>query len=60
MLRPLLGFSLNDRKLRYAYGHSGYKTEKDYNQALKRLEKTFHASSDSEEGDEAEVLVYFD
>jgi predicted nucleic acid-binding protein len=36
------------------------KTEKDYNQALKRLEKTFHASSDSEEGDEAEVLVYFD
>ena len=32
------------------------KTEKDYNQALKRLEKIFHAPSDSIEGDEAELL----
>jgi len=32
------------------------KTEADYNQALKRLEKIFHAQADSEEGDEAEIL----
>lgn len=32
------------------------KTEKDYNQALKRLEEIFHAPSNSEEGDEAEIL----
>lgn len=32
------------------------KTETDYNQALKRLEKIFHAPASSEEGDEAEIL----
>lgn len=32
------------------------KTEKDYNQALKRLEEIFHAPSNSEEGDEADIL----
>ena len=32
------------------------KTEEDYNKALKRLEKIFHALADSEEGDEAEIL----
>lgn len=32
------------------------KTEKDYNQALKRFEKVFHAPIDSIEGDEAELL----
>jgi HTH-type transcriptional regulator / antitoxin HigA len=32
------------------------KTEQDYNLALKRLEEIFHASIDSPEGDEAEVL----
>ena len=32
------------------------KTESDYNQALKRLEKIFHAPADSKEGDEAEIL----
>lgn len=32
------------------------KTEEDYNQALKRLEKIFHASTESKEGDEAEIL----
>ena len=32
------------------------KTEEDYNQALKRLEEIFHVSSDTKEGDEAEVL----
>lgn len=32
------------------------KTEKDYNQALSRLDQIFHASVDSKEGDEAEVL----
>lgn len=33
------------------------KTEQDYNQALSRLEKIFHAPIDSKEGDEAEVLT---
>jgi len=33
------------------------KTEKDYNQALKRLEEIFHAEINSPEGDEAEVLT---
>ena len=32
------------------------KTEEDYNQALKRLDKLFHAHIDSIEGDEAELL----
>ena len=32
------------------------KTEKDYYQAIKRFEDIFHASSDSKEGDEAELL----
>ena len=32
------------------------KTEEDYNQALKRLEEIFHATADSKEGDEAELL----
>lgn len=32
------------------------KTETDYNQALKRLEEIFHAPSNTEEGDEAEIL----
>ena len=33
------------------------KTEKEYNQALKRLEAIFHAPADSKEGDEAELLT---
>ena len=32
------------------------KTEQDYNEALKRLEKIFDASVNSKEGDEAEIL----
>ena len=32
------------------------KTDKDYNEALKRLQEVFHAPADSKEGDEAEVL----
>lgn len=32
------------------------KTEQDYNQALERLEKIFHAKIDTPEGDEAEVI----
>ena len=32
------------------------KTEKDYEQALSRLEEIFHAPADTPEGDEAEVL----
>jgi len=32
------------------------KSEKDYNQALNRLEEIFHAPVDSKEGDEAEIL----
>lgn len=32
------------------------KTEKDYEQALSRLEEIFHADAESAEGDEAEVL----
>jgi len=32
------------------------KTEEDYNQALDRFEKIFHAPSDTKEGDEAELL----
>jgi len=32
------------------------KTEEDYYKALKRLEKIFHAETDSKEGDEAEIL----
>jgi len=32
------------------------KTEADYNQSLKRLEKIFHAQPDTEEVDEAEIL----
>ena len=32
------------------------KTEKNYYQALKRLEEIFHAPVDSNEGDEAELL----
>jgi len=32
------------------------KTSKDYDQALKRLEVIFHASPNTQEGDEAEVL----
>ena len=32
------------------------KTEKDYSQALKRVDKIFHAPENSKEGDEAEVL----
>ena len=32
------------------------KNERDYNEALKRLEQIFHAEIDSLEGDEAEVL----
>lgn len=33
------------------------KTEQDYNRALKRLKKIFHAEIDTPEGDEAEVLT---
>lgn len=33
------------------------KTEEDYNKALKRLEEIFHATADSPEGEEAELLV---
>ncbi len=32
------------------------RTEKDYEKALKRLEKIFDSSSQSKEGDEAEIL----
>jgi HTH-type transcriptional regulator/antitoxin HigA len=32
------------------------KTEQDYEQALSRLEEIFHVPSNTEEGDEAEVL----
>ena len=32
------------------------KSEKDYNQSLKRFEKIFHAPENSKEGDEAELL----
>ena len=32
------------------------KTQQDYNQALERLEKIFHAKADTPEGDIAEVL----
>jgi HTH-type transcriptional regulator/antitoxin HigA len=32
------------------------KTEEDYNQALKRFEEIFHATVDSKDGVEAEVL----
>jgi len=32
------------------------RTEQDYNQALKRLEKIFHAPTESKEGDEAEII----
>ena len=32
------------------------KTDEDYQQALKRLEKIFHAPIESDEGDEAEIL----
>jgi len=32
------------------------KTEKDYNQALERLEEIFDAKADSTEGDELEIL----
>ena len=34
-----------------------FKTEEEYNQALKRLEIIFDAPADSPEGDEAELLV---
>lgn len=33
------------------------KTEEEYNQALKRLEKIFHVPENTKEGDEAEVLI---
>lgn len=32
------------------------KSEEDYNRALRRLEKIFHAPADSKEGDEAGLL----
>lgn len=32
------------------------KTEKDYNQSLKRFKEIFHAPADSKDGDEAELL----
>jgi len=32
------------------------KSEKDYNQSLKRLEVIFHAPANSKEGDEAEII----
>ncbi len=32
------------------------KSEKDYNQSLKRFEEIFHAPENSKEGDEAELL----
>jgi HTH-type transcriptional regulator/antitoxin HigA len=32
------------------------KTEEDYNQALNRFEKIFHAQANTKEGDEAELL----
>jgi hypothetical protein len=32
------------------------KTEEDYTKALKRLEEIFHASPNTKEGDEAEIL----
>ncbi len=43
------GFNSMDIKL--------LKTEEDYNQAIKRLEKIFHAPFGSNEGDEAELLT---
>ncbi len=33
------------------------KTEDDYQQAVKRLERIFHAEPDTKEGDEAELLT---
>jgi HTH-type transcriptional regulator / antitoxin HigA len=33
------------------------KTEKDYNQTLKRFEEIFHAAAKSKEGEEAELLA---
>ncbi len=33
------------------------KTEDDYNKALKRLDTIFHASAETKEGDEAELLT---
>lgn len=33
------------------------KTEEEYNHALERIEAIFHASANSQEGDEAELLV---
>lgn len=33
------------------------KTKKDYNEALKRIEKLFNARPDTREGDELEILV---
>ena len=33
------------------------KTEEDYNEALLRLEKVFHAAENTPEGDEAELLA---
>jgi HTH-type transcriptional regulator/antitoxin HigA len=33
------------------------KTEKDYEKALKRFEEVFHASIDSKDGDEADLLA---
>ena len=32
------------------------KTEEDYNQALNRFEKIFHATANTKDGDEAELL----
>jgi len=33
------------------------KTDKDYEQALERLEEIFDAAADSKQGDEAEILI---
>ena len=33
------------------------KSEEDYDNALKRMEKLFHAEEDTEDGDEAEILM---
>ena len=33
------------------------KSEEDYDNVLKRMEEIFHAEEDSEEGDEAEILM---
>jgi HTH-type transcriptional regulator/antitoxin HigA len=33
------------------------RTEKDYEQALKRMEEIFHAEEGTQEGDEAEVMM---